>query len=648
MDAERVLADHTVIVDGGLIAALGPSAELAPPPGATVIDGGGRYLLPGLFDTHVHLNEEERDEHLALYLASGVTTVQSMHGGPHQLELRRRVAAGELSGPRILTTGPTTASERVDSPEKAQRVVREQQAAGYDAVKMYGDGADSMTRETYARLITAAHEAGLRVVGHAPRNHPFAVVLEAGQDSIDHMEEIVYTYQPIVDVIGPLLDLQFGRVEPDEVGDALAALPDLRPLMAPAVERLAAEALAAGLAVTPTLVAFETIWRQTTQQYAELLEAPETRYVSPLTRVDWGPDFNRYRTSWADRLAAVEQILRRSLELQMTIVRGFQDAGVPIMVGTDAPLTFVYPGFAVHRELALLAASGLTPYEALRAATATPAAELGIAADAGTVAVGKRADLVLVDADPLADVANAARVAGVAVNGRWLPRGELDRRLAALADAYAPVAVQVERLLPPYRERRADEVLRLYRETSDAAPELAALAERLVNAIGYDHLGSDDPERAVAVFRANAGAFPESANVWDSLGEAQMHAGDWEGALASYRRALELAPGSDAAARVAWVDARVAALASPPAPSAEELLRLAGDYGQRHVELRDGALFYHRDGGREYRLAALTADTFALEGEPTFRVRFEPAGDGRPERIVGLYSDGRTDESPRG
>ena len=112
-----------------------------------------------------------------------------------------------------------------------------QKAAGYDAIKMYGDGADGMTRETYHALIEAARREGMRVVGHAPRNHPFSVVLEERQDSIDHMEEIIYTYQPIVDAIGPLLDLQFGRVALDDVKQALADLPDLRPAMKPAVAR---------------------------------------------------------------------------------------------------------------------------------------------------------------------------------------------------------------------------------------------------------------------------------------------------------------------------------------------------------------------------------------------------------------------------
>jgi imidazolonepropionase-like amidohydrolase len=649
MDEERVLSGQTVLVRDGRIEALGTSAEIEVPEGARVIDGAGRFLIPGLFDTHVHLNEEERDGHLALYLRSGVTTVQSMHGSPRHLELRERVASGELLGPRILTTGPTTARARVDSPEKAEAFVREQKAAGYDAIKQYGDGSGTMTRETYARLIDVAHEQGLRVVGHAPRNMPFSVVLEEGQDSIDHMEEIIYTYEPITEAIGPLLDLQFGRVALEDVGEALESLPDLRPLMAPAVRELATRAKATGLVVTPTLTAFETIWLQTTPRYPELLRAAEMRYMSPITRFDWGPELNGYRRGWADRLEAMDRVLGRSLELQKTIVTGFHDAGVPVLVGTDAPLTFVYPGFAVHRELALLVDCGLTPYEALRAATAAPATALGLADETGTIEAGKRADLVLLDGNPLEDVAHADRIVGVAAAGRWHDRADLDARVEELARLYEPVAEAIDPLLPLYGERRPDAMVAAYRELTDPDPEVASLVERLVNRLGYSLLNDDgDAEAAVAAFRLNTEAFPDSSNVWDSLGEGLLSLGELDEATASYRRSLELDPENENAERmIEWMKPVVAAREAPPSLTDEQLAAFAGDYGPRHVELRDGTLYYHRDGGTERPLRPIDNDLFALEGLATFRMRFERDDAGRPVKIVGLYSDGRTDESPR-
>ncbi len=525
MDAEVVVADRTVLVNDGRIVAIGAADEVEVPDGALVVDSRGKYLLPGLHDMHVHLYEEDLEDHLTLYLAHGVTTVQSMHGSPWHVEVRRRLAKGELLGPRLFTTGPTTATGRVDSPKKAEQFVAGQKAAGYDAVKMYGDGSRSMTRETYARVISAARSAGLRVVGHAPRNLPFAVVLEEGQDSIDHMEEIVYTYAPIVEALGPLLDVQFGRVTADAADDdALAGLEGLEKRMVPAVKSLGVEARKAGLAVTPTLVTFEAIHRQTTPAYPKLLEAPELRFISPLRRVEWGPELNGYRAGWSDRLELMDKVLGQSLELQKVITKGLHDAGVPLMVGTDAPLTFVYPGLAVHRELALLVESGLTPYEALRAATLAPARELGTGDEAGTVAVGRRADLVLVDANPLEDVTNTSRIAGVLAGGRWLPHSELDERLDEIAGRYAPLAVALESLMAFYRDGSPEKIVGLYREKGKDDSGLAALVERLVNELGYERLNDGDANGAVEAFRINTTAFPESGDVWDSLGEGQMAA----------------------------------------------------------------------------------------------------------------------------
>lgn len=649
MDVEAVLADRTVILDGGKITAIGPADELEPPAGALVVDGRGKYLLPGLHDMHVHLYEEDLEDHLTLYLANGVTTVQSMHGSPWHLKVRERLRKGELLGPRLFTTGPTTATGRVNSPEKAGTFVAEQKAAGYDAIKMYGDGSDTMTRETYARLISAAHAAGLRVVGHAPRNHPFSVVLEEGQDSIDHMEEIVYTYTPIVEVQGPLLDIQFRRVGPEASDEALAQLDSLAERMVPAAKTLAAEARKVGLVVTPTLVTFEAIHRQTTPAYPKLLEAPEMRYISPLRTVEWGPELNGYRSGWSDRLELMDKVLGKSLELQKVIVKALHDAGVPLLTGTDAPLDFVYPGFALHRELELFVESGLTPYEALRAATVQPARELGTDEEEGTVAVGRRADLVLLEANPLEDVTNASRIAGVFAAGRFLPRSELDERLAEIAARNAPLAAQMKRLMAFYREGSPEKIAGFYHEARQDGVGLAKLVERLVNSLGYERLNDDgDPDGAVEAFRINAKTFPDSGNVWDSLGEGLMAAGDDQGALESYRKSLAIDPGNEnGRRRLEWLEEAIAARATPVEHSLEELERLAGDYGPRHVRLRDGALYYQRDNGVERRLVAMTKDTFTLVGLPSFRLRFDTAGDGPPPRVLGLYSDGRTDESVR-
>lgn len=545
MDSELVLHDQTVVVESGRIARIGPTEEVDLPSNAVVINGEGKCLVPGLFDVHVHLAEPYAEHHLFLYLAHGITTIQSMHGSPWHLELARRVRAGDLLGPRILTTGPTTAMVGISTPEEARALVREQSAAGYDAIKQYGAG-EKQPRETYSALMHAAREADMRVVGHAPRNLPFSVVLEERQNSIDHMEEIVYTHRPITELFGPWLDIQFGRKEVDDWRTALDSLPDLDlEALGPAIRDLASQLAEAGTAVTPTLVAFEGIARQVSDEYESQLSWPELAYIHPLLRADWGPALNRYRAGgWADKLPLMHRILSVSLELQRRMVGAIHGAGVPVLAGTDAPLPFVLPGWSLHRELALLSGSGLSSYAALRAATALPAEELGIEVETGTIEEGKSADLVLVDRNPLNDVGNLIRISGVMTRGRWLSRSDLDTGFAAIAEAYRPLKSQMSPVLAALDAGEAATVLDRYtalrRENPEIAGEMASMVERVVNRLGYRHLGAGDVDRAIAVFRLNTEAFPEAFNTWDSLAEAYMVRGENELAIRYYEKSLEL------------------------------------------------------------------------------------------------------------
>jgi imidazolonepropionase-like amidohydrolase len=547
MESEEdfALLDYTVVVTDNKIAALGPSDQIEVPPGATKIDGSGKFLLPGFFDTHVHVMPSEDDRHLALYLANGVTTVQSMNGTPKILETRDRLASGELFGPRMITTGPTTGTERVASPQHAREYVRVQKKAGYDAIKMYGDGSRTMSAETYQAVIDTAHELGMRVVGHSLRNHPFELVLNGGQDSIDHMEEIVYADTGVLKVLGPLIDSRSGGMsEGAEDRQVPGNFNSIRARLEPEVQALAARVRAADLAVSPTLIAFETIWRQTTPKYPNLLKANELQYMSPRIRLSWGPALNRYRTGgWRDILDTMDTNLRRSIKTQIFMVKRFNDAGVRLMVGTDSPLTFVYPGFAVHRELELFVKAGLTPYQALRAATAVPAEELNLT-DAGTVAQGQRADLILLSTDPRTNIRNTRRIVGVAANGRWLPRGTLDRRLDELAAVYAPQAKFIKKLADAYDTNDPAEIIAAYLSRGKNGESVKGLVEDSINAMGYQRLGDGEIDAAIAIFRLNTDAFPEAANTWDSLAEAIMTQGDHTMAIAYYRKSLVLNPGN--------------------------------------------------------------------------------------------------------
>ncbi|MEO8452253.1 MAG: amidohydrolase family protein, partial [Gemmatimonadota bacterium] len=407
MDSARVLERQTVVVRGGRITAIGPSRTTIIPPDATRIDAKGRYLLPGLSEMHAHLVENDQDNRafLDLYLANGVTTILSLRGHPLHLALRDQVARGEVIGPTIYTSGPFVNEPFSTTPDEVERAVVEQKRAGYDFVKMHGD----LTREAYHRLFEVARREGIRVVGHAPRNLPFEAMLEEHQEMVVHAEEYLYVYFK-----DPMKD----RADLDERTSRI-------PYMAKAVA-------SAGTWLTSTLAVFRGIPEQVGDICA-VMARPEMKYVQPRVAASWLPGNNNY----LDRFGPDDEVrFWKQYAYLEKVVKGFHDAGVRLLAGTDPPVPSVVAGFALHLELKFLVAAGLTPYEALRTATYNAAEFLHRLDEAGTVSVGKRADLLLLDGNPLADIGNTLRRAGVMVRGRWLSQPELQRMLDDRAAKY--------------------------------------------------------------------------------------------------------------------------------------------------------------------------------------------------------------------
>jgi len=418
MDREVVLADQTVLVRDGRIAALGPASEIAVPADAQKIDGRGRFLMPGLADMHVHVWDPND---LYLFVANGVTTVRNLFGAPMHLDWRKRIETGELVGPRLYTAGPIIdgkpavwpGSVQLDDPEQAADTVKAQKEAGYDFLKPYS----KLTRECYEAVAIAAEEQGMRMMGHVPDSVGLHGVLEARQAVIEHLGGIAEAAQ-----------------RPDspwtksDLTSEFAAWPHV------ADERLAQVASAirdAGTWNCPTLVVLQK-WAQGAAA-RELLARPEMRYVTPGLRAFWNPDSP---ANYLSRMPAeLVQTAHDALPFQQRAVRALRDAGAGLVLGTDMGNPYVTAGFALHEELGYLVAAGLTPFEALRAGTADAARCMQDEDDWGTLAVGRRADLLLLGANPLDDVRNAAARVGVVLHGRWMSaeelHAELERRAAS-------------------------------------------------------------------------------------------------------------------------------------------------------------------------------------------------------------------------
>lgn len=400
MNRDGVLDHQTVIVRGNRIAEMGPAAQVKAPAGAITVDGRGKYLMPGLGEMHGHLphpaaGPELTENVLFLYLANGVTTVRGMQGSLPHLELKARIARGELLGPRLWVPGPALSGNAAPTPESGRRLVEEQQAAGFDHLKIQ----EGLSRETYDTIVATAKRLGMRFAGHVPDAVGVYHVLESGQASIDHLDNYVET------VGGP-----------DSADERRIA-------------QVVAATCAARVWTVPTLALWETFLGS--GDSATLASRPELRYVPSAWRGNWAQQLSQMRKN----APPLEKRLV-TLALRRRILKALQTAGCPIAFGTDSPQLYSVPGFSIHREMRSMTAAGLSPQQILNEATRQVARYFGAEQEFGSVATGQRADLLLLNSNPLSDLTNVERRAGVMVNGRWLPDAEIKARLERIATAY--------------------------------------------------------------------------------------------------------------------------------------------------------------------------------------------------------------------
>jgi len=404
MDREGVLRDQTVIVRGERIEAIGPASATDVPDGAFVIEGRGRYLVPGLVDMHVHLSSDApayRRNDVWLWPAHGVTTVRVMWGGAGTKALRDSIRAGLVEGPDLLVAspgidgpggpwGPFTPPVR--TPAEGRAAVREHATAGYDYIKVY----NLLDRPTYDAIVEEARAQGISVIGHVPRAVGLYGALDAGQRTLEHL--LGFRLLASTASRGGTLDME-------------------------RVRELAERSAASGAWHTPTI----TVDALSRSRAEQIRSSDDIAYVSPGMR---------------DFFASVgyngfdEDVARRARENHEAITREILRAGGRILAGTDAGFGWILPGVSLHEELRALVDAGLSPFEALRAATSEAARAAERDDVFGRIVPGLRADLLLVAGNPLEDIGALAESSGTMIRGRWYSRGELHERLEAIRASY--------------------------------------------------------------------------------------------------------------------------------------------------------------------------------------------------------------------
>ena len=415
MDRDRVLEHQTVIVRGPTIDVVGPAGSTRVPDGATRIDGRGKFLMPGLVDMHGHFMGgagnpgDGASRQFTWFLANGVTTVRGLGGPPNYLATRDRANRAEVLAPMLYAAGGSIHGGSVKTPADAAAKVREAKAAGYDWIKTHG----GFDRATYDSMIIAARQVGIPVSGHVSHGYGLLHALESHQQ-VEHLDGYLAVLAGDAGAAGEWND---GQVVTDPA--ILARISEARiPEVVAATKR---SATCAG----PTLALFRIVVSGETAE--EMGKWPEMKWVTPQMRQAFE---NQVKQNGGPKPG--DPGAKRFVEIRDRLVKALYDGGVPVVPGGDSPQFFLVPGFSLHRELEAFRLAGIPPYGVLESATRIAAKCLGKDAEFGTVAAGKRADLLLLDRDPRTDLAKRESISGVMTRGRWLTREALARSLDGL------------------------------------------------------------------------------------------------------------------------------------------------------------------------------------------------------------------------
>jgi len=424
--------DMTVVVRGDRIAALDKTGKLTVPRNAQVVDATGKFLIPGLWDMHVHpwLGKN----YLALFTANGVTGIRVMSGDPEHHEWRKEISAGKLIGPRMVISSPVVDGPKpahnsfivVSSEDEGRQVVRKVKKEGADFVKVY----HCLLRDAYFAIADEAKKQGIPFAGHVPFLVRVAEASDAGQQSIEHISfvsvacstegEEELTKKIKETLVTRMFSLPHMRTRVNQMANITYSEKKVAELFARFVKN--------DTWVCPTLILRHGLLFRDEE---DLANDPRLKYMPLSTKDSWNPNNNDF---FAFAIGEGRADFRKLCEKDLAIVGEMRRAGVGLLAGTDTTAMFLspycFPGFGLHDELVLFTQAGLSPMEALQTATYNPAKFLGKLDSMGTVEQGKIADLVLLDANPLQDINNTQKIAAVVAGGKIFHRAALQKMLA--------------------------------------------------------------------------------------------------------------------------------------------------------------------------------------------------------------------------
>ena len=531
--------DMSVVISAGRITDIGNSSVVPTPRGAQVVDAAGKFLIPGLWDMHVHPSGRD---YLPLFIANGVTGIRVMWGSPEDYEWRKEIETGALLGPRMVIASPLVdgpkpywpGSISVSTAAEARQVVDRAKQSGADFVKVY----QNLPRDLYFAIADESKKEGIPFAGHVPLSVSAQEASNAGQKSFEHLIGILPACSTKSD--------ELLKAQQADLAEDLAGKPKFwgthvlqsRQMM---LDTYSAEKAAELSAVLKSNGTWQVPTLTLLRMFAfgddpAFLKDDRLKYVPVRMRMSWDP-------AAVDGTHTAEDFayMKKEFQKDLAVVGTMQKSGVGIMAGTDTANPFCFPGFSLHDELGLLVQAGLSPLQALQAATLNPARFLGREKDLGTIEQGKLADLVLLDANPLDDIGNTKQIAGVVSAGKFYPRASLDEMLAKI-EALAGRKPIGSVLFQTIQEKGVDAAVKQYRELKATQPDAFDFDENEFIGLGYGLLRMKRIQDAIEIFKLSVEAYPLSYNTYDSLAEAYMDNGDKELAIRYYEKSVQINP----------------------------------------------------------------------------------------------------------
>jgi imidazolonepropionase-like amidohydrolase len=403
MNEEKVIKNQDVVVQNGIITAIGESGKVKYGKNARVIDANGKYLMPGLAEMHAHVppvdDIEPMKEVLTLFLCNGITTIRGMLGHPRHLELRSKIQSGEIIGPHFYTSGPSFNGNSVKTPEAGAEMVRNQKQAGYDFLKLH----PGLTKENFAAIAKTAKEVNIPFAGHVSFDVGVWRAIEAGYASIDHLDGFVESLVPGMDTIKEQQAGAFAMY--------IAKKADTKRI--PALMKALKEK---NIWVVPTQALAER-WFSPDKEADAFAREPEMIYMKEETLKNW---ITNKKNLMANPNYKSEDI-KKFVEIRRKLIYECQRNGVGLLLGSDGPQVFNVPGFSVHHELIYMVDAGLTPFQALQSGTVNVAKYFNLT-NSGMIKTGYVSDMVLLEANPLENIENTKKIAGVMLGNKWLAK----------------------------------------------------------------------------------------------------------------------------------------------------------------------------------------------------------------------------------